>query len=152
MVKLGLDFVVLALQLRDLIQVPQCLLVLVQGQGGITGLECFVAKLFAVGGDLEDLLSIKLLIRVFGEVLVCIAESIGGLGVAGKCLGCGACELTTIDNDAIACGLVTTRGRKVLDLADDGLSTANMAKDDVLVVKVGSWDGRNKELGAIGAY
>jgi hypothetical protein len=148
--ELGFRLIGLLLEVGVLIQVAQTLLVFVEGDAEIAGLESLVAKLLAVGGDLEnarcgDGLFCSI---ILGEVFVLIAVGIGGLDVSRK--GFLARELTAVGNDDISCGLVALGG-EVLNLADDGLSAQNFAKYNVLAVEVGGWNRRDEELGAIGA-
>lgn len=148
---LGLGLVALVLGLGLLVDVAQALLVLVERERHVAALEGLVAEALAVRGDLEHLLRVQLLVGVLGEVLVGVAQGVGRLGVAAQGLGGRARQLAAVVDDAVARGLVAARGGHVLDLSDDGLAAADLAKDDVLSVEVGRRDGRYEELGAVGA-
>lgn len=152
LLELGLDSVVaLVLGLGLLVDVAQALLVLVERERHVAALEGLVAEALAFRGDLEHLLRVQLLVGVLGEVLVGVAEGVGRLGVAAQGLGGRARQLAAVVDDAVARRLVAARGGHVLDLSDDGLAAADLAKDDVLSVQVGRRDGRYEELGAVGA-
>jgi len=128
-------------------------LVLVERDAEVAGLEGLVAVLLAVARDLEHprgVQGVLVGVLVLGEVLVLVAEGVGGLGLGLKSAVAG--ELTAVGDDGVLLGLVAALGGEVLDLADDGLAADDLAEDDVLAVKMGCGDSRDEELRAVGAW
>lgn len=146
-------------------QVAQALLVLLDTEVEIAGLEGLVAKLLDFRSDAEDLgagESVGSL--VIGEIFVLVAGNIV-LSGAGRLV---TSKLTTVcPNELAGClpvvpktltlnsdglvGLIGGIGLGLLNLANDTLARNHLSEDDVLVVKVGGFDGGDEELRAIGA-
>lgn len=48
--------------------------------------------------------------------------------------------------------LVPALGLQILDLSHNALAVDDLAKDDVLLVQMWRWNGRNEELGTVGGW
>lgn len=150
-VHLGLEgqpAVGLAVQVRLLVQVPEALLVLVQGGGHVPGLEGPVAKLLALGGDGGHTGGGEVRALVLGEVLIGVAQGVTG-GARGGVVAVASQELAAVGDGGGLLGPVTRLGAEVLDLPDYGLALDYLAKHHVLVVEVRGRDGGDEELGAV---
>jgi hypothetical protein len=93
-------------------------LVLVEGGAEVAGLEGLVAKVLAVGCDLQDACGGDGLLGciVLREVFVLVAVGVGRLDV--RLDGLLAGKLTTVGNDDLLSRLVVLGG-KVLDFSND---------------------------------
>lgn len=146
----GLGGCGLVVEVRVFVEVAEALFVLVQAKLEVAGLEGLVAKVFAGGGNLENLLGWqRLLVRreVVGEVFVGVAGGIGLLDVGAECFVAG--ELAAVDDERLLFWRVAGRGAQVLDLAYHTLAVEDFAKYDVLVVKVRGGYCGDEELRAV---
>lgn len=147
----GLGLGRLFLEVGLLVEVAQALLVLLEAELEVAGLEGLGAVVLGGRGDLEDLLGAeRLLVAVLREVLVGVAEGVGLLDVGGQ--GGLAGELAAVEDGGLLLGLVAGAGLEVLNLADDGLAIQDLAEDDVLVVQMGGWYSSDEELRAVGIW
>lgn len=101
--QVGLCGVGLTIQRGILVEIAQSLLVLVDGKVKLLVLESFVAVLLAVEGDLENILGIKFLVVVFGEVLVGVAGRIRLAGIRSLV----ALELATVGDQNLLERVIT---------------------------------------------
>jgi hypothetical protein len=135
--------------LRVFVQVAQALLVLVETEVKIAALESSVTVAFEIGSDLEAERSREFLaLVVLGEILVWVASRIRN--ALGRILVVLAGELTAVHHSHILKRLIVG-GLHILDFANDALAVDDLTKNHVLAVEVGSRNGGNKELTAIGA-
>lgn len=140
---------VIFLGLGELVQIAQTLLVLVETQVKITTLESSVAETLEVGSDLEaERCSKGLALVVLGEVFIWVACRI--LLALGRILVILAGKLAAVHDSHVLEGLVGL-SLHVFDLANHTLAVDDLAEHDVLAIEVGSGDGGNEELTAVGA-
>lgn len=133
----------------ELIQIAQTLLVLVETQVEIATLESSVSETLEVGSDLEAERRSKLLaLVVLGEVLVWVARRVRL--ALGRVLVVLAGKLAAVHDGHVLDGLVGL-GLHILDLANYVLAVDDLTEHDVLAIKVGSGNGGDEELTAVGA-
>lgn len=140
---------VILFRVGELVQIAQTLLVLVETEVEITTLESSVAETLEVGSNLEaKRRSKRLALVVLSEVLVWVACRI--LLALGRVLVILARKLTAVHDSHVLEGLVGL-SLHVLDLANHTLAVDDLTEHDVLAIKVGSRDGGDEELTAVGA-
>lgn len=132
-----------------LVQISQTLLVLGKTKSNVSLLESIGSSSLQVVDNLDNLESGDILALVFGEVFVRVSSAVGDL-LSGLCVFFTS-EFTTVDDDAFLVRLVVGTAGCVLDGANDALAAKDLSEDNVLSVKVGSGNGGDEELGAVGA-
>jgi hypothetical protein len=135
--------------LRVFVQISQTFLVLGKTESNISLLESVGSSGLQVVDDLDNLESGDILTLVLREVFVRVSGAVGDL--LGGLVVFLTSEFTTVNNDAFLVGLVVGAAGCVLDGANNALAAEDLSVDNVLSVKVGSGNGGDEELGAVGA-
>lgn len=131
------------------VQISQTLLVLGKTESNVSLLESISSSGLQVVDNLDNLESGDILALVFREVFVWVSGAVGDL--LGGLVIFLASEFTTVDNDAFLVGLVVGAAGSVLDGANNALAAKDLSVDNVLSVKMGSGNGGDEELRAVGA-